>query len=53
MNNEHVQTYTIAHLFIEYQVSCILKYDLDIHCTKDMLNILQICLTILAIINAF
>ena len=37
MKHEHVQTYTVAHLFIECQVSRI-KCDVDVHCTKDVLN---------------
>ena len=39
MNTEHVQTYTVAHPFIECQVSCILRFDVGIHCIKDMLNV--------------
>ena len=38
----HVQTYTVAHLFNECQVSCILKCDADIHSTKDN-NLLNMC----------
>ena len=34
MNNEHVQTYILAHLFIEYQVSYVLECD-----AKNVLNI--------------